>query len=130
MKILNKKAFSVVEYAMVFVIVIGAFLVMRSYIQRGIFGMQARAGQSFAFGRQYDPQKTIECGFDGGIWYDINCFKSLGCSLGNSSCELSCPGSSCSQLCIPTSCSAACGPGMDNCGNPCTGVTGCNADGP
>ena len=133
MKILNKKAFAVIEYAMILIIVIGAFLVMRSYIQRGIFGMSARAGQSFAYGRQYDPQKTIECGFDGitGSWYDTNCFKNAGCALGNASCEQSClVNSSCKNVCAPVSCSAACGTGTDNCGNPCTGTAGCDASGP
>ncbi len=127
----NKKAFSVVEYVVLVVIVIGAFIVMRSYIQRGIFGMSSQAGQSFSFGRQYDPQKTIECGFDGitGNWYDTNCFKSLGCSIGNSACEQNCPGSGCKQLCQPAYCSATCGAGTDNCGNPCTGVTGCGNQG-
>jgi len=123
MKMLNKKAFAVIEYVMVLIIVIGAFLVMRNYIQRGIFGLWGQAGQSFAFGRQYDPQKTVECGFDEftGNWYDSNCFKNLGCSDGNAQCEQNCPGTMCGQVCEPMYCSATCGQGVDNCGNPCTG---------
>ena len=53
-----------IEYAVLFVIIIGAFLIMRNYIQRGVFGMWGQSGQSFGFGRQYDSQKTIECSFD------------------------------------------------------------------
>ena len=75
MKILNKKALSVVEYTLLLVIVIGAFLIMKNYIQRGMFGSWAKTGQSFAFGRQYDSQRTIECATDGSVWYDNNCFK-------------------------------------------------------
>ncbi len=107
MKILNKKAFSVIEYAVLFVIIIGAFLIMRNYIQRGVFGMWGQTGQSFAFGRQYDPQKTIECSFDdqSNLWYDRNCFLSLSnqeCSSGNTACQegimnSSCQTSSCTQ---------------------------------
>jgi len=84
---MNKKAFSVVEYTLLFVIIIGAFLVMRNYIQRGIFGLWEQSGKSFAFGRQYDPQKTIECSFDGqsNLWYDHNCAASQ-CPNGDSSC--------------------------------------------
>jgi hypothetical protein len=77
MKILNKKAISVVEYTILFVIIMGAFLVMNHYIQRGVNGKWAQAGQGFAFGRQYDPQKTIECSFDpqSSQWYDRNCYE-------------------------------------------------------
>ena len=71
----NKKAFSVVEYVMLFVIVMGAFLVMRQYIQNGLQGNWGKTGQAFAYGRQYDPQKTVECDFDEqlNLWYDHNC---------------------------------------------------------
>jgi hypothetical protein len=75
MNLLNKKAFSVVEYVVLFVIIIGAFLIMRNYMQRGLFGVWGQTGKSFAFGRQYDSQKTIECDFDEqtNVWYDHNC---------------------------------------------------------
>jgi len=64
MRNLNNKAFSILEYTVLFVIIIGAFLIMRNYIQRGIYGNWGQSGQTFGFGRQYDPQKTIDCGFD------------------------------------------------------------------
>jgi len=133
MKIFKKQAFAVIEYVTILLIVMGAFLVMRSYIQRGIFSMHAKAGQGFAYGRQFDPQRTVECSYDGltGIWYDENCFKAANCSLGGLACEQGClTNSSCSSTCTPTYCSSACGTGTDNCGNPCTGTTGCNVDGP
>ena len=64
-------------------------------MQRGIFGMWGQSGKSFAFGRQYDSQKTIECDFDGqtNLWYDHNCFTSSGCAIGSAGCENSCQGS-------------------------------------
>ena len=108
MRLLNKKAFSVIEYAVLIVIIIGAFLVMRNNIQRGIFGMWGNSGQSFAFGRQYDSQKTVECSFDeqSNLWYDRNCFESLNnqeCSIGDTACQESimsgaCQTSSCSAV--------------------------------
>ncbi|MDE2221707.1 MAG: hypothetical protein KGK03_01410 [Candidatus Omnitrophica bacterium] len=91
MRITNKKAASILEFVGLFLIIITAFLIMRNYIQRGIYGASAKAGRSFAYGRQYDPQKTIECAFDDvtNQWYDYNCFeyyKSLdGCN--NVSCR-------------------------------------------
>jgi hypothetical protein len=108
MKILNKKAFSVVEYTVLFVIIIGAFLIMRNYMQRGIFGMWGKTGQSFAFGRQYDSQKTIECDFDeqSNLWYDRNCFVALSnqqCSVGDTACQEGIMNSACQT----SSCSSA-----------------------
>ena len=105
MNILNKKAVSIIEYTVLFIIVIGAFLVMSKYIQRGIFGNWGQSGKAFAFGRQYDAQKSVDCGFDeqSNVWYDRNCFKYKGCSFGDVSCEENCPGtggleSMCNQL--------------------------------
>jgi hypothetical protein len=105
MKILNKKAFSIFEYTVLFIIIVGAFLIMRNYIQRGIYGQWGKSGQSVGFGRQYDPQKSIECGFDeqSGLWYDHNCVESL-CPGGSPTCMQkiitggSCGASSCQQL--------------------------------
>lgn len=125
-----------IEYVTVLIIVIGAFLVMRNYIQRGIFGMWRNAGQTFAFGRQYDSQKTVDCAFDAqsNVWYDRNCYNSyekINQCNGGAVCDENiitgnlCSSSSCAKICKPTSCSNTCGPGTDNCGNPCTGTSTC-----
>ena len=107
MKIFNKKAVSVIEYSLLFIIIIGAFLVMRSSIQRGLYGTWAKAGQSFAFGRQFDSEKTIECSFDAtsSRWYDRNCYKAYITNAvcnGSQDCQeaaiTSCASSSCNQL--------------------------------
>jgi len=95
MRGVDKKAFSIIEYTILIVIIIGAFLVLRDYVQRGINGMWAGAGQGFGYGRQYDPQKTIECAYDmpSGKWYDRNCFEqavgslSPPCASGDTNCE-------------------------------------------
>ena len=77
MIILNKKGVAIIEYTLLFIIIIGAFLVMRNYIQRGVYNNWARTGQSLAFGRQHDAQKTIDCSFDEQLnkWYDHNCYN-------------------------------------------------------
>ena len=65
---------------------------MQGYIQRGINGNWGQTGQSFAFGRQYDSQKTVDCAFDGqsSNWYDHNCYEfyinAYACE-GNTDCE-------------------------------------------
>ncbi len=107
MRTLNNKGISIIEYAILFIIVMGAFLLMREYIQRGVHHQWNKTGQSFAFGRQYDAQKTIECGFDGTLnqWYDRNCYQyHLEKCAGDATCEESilatkkCESSSCQQL--------------------------------
>lgn len=95
-----------VEYVVLFVIIVGAFLIMRNYIQRGVFGTWGQTGQSFAFGRQYDSQKTIECGFDdqSNLWYDRNCVQSQCANAADPNCPESiitggsCKASSCAQM--------------------------------
>jgi hypothetical protein len=109
MKISNKKAVSVIEYVVLLVIILGAFLVMKTYIQRGMYGQWGQSGQAFAFGRQFDSQKSVDCSFDeiSNLWYDHNCLESLSqqeCYGGNVTCEEgiitggSCSASSCNQL--------------------------------
>ncbi len=112
MKILNKKAISVIEYSLLIVIILLAFFLMRNYIQRGIYSNWGKTGQSFAFGRQYDHQKSIECSFDDETnqWYDRNCYEYFlhanNCN-GDTTCEESiikntlvneCTASSCNEL--------------------------------
>lgn len=108
-KMTNKKGLSIIEFMVLFVIIIAAFMIMRNYIQRGLFGKWKEAGQSFTYGRQYDPSKTVECSFDeqSNLWYDRNCFdylKSTPSCVSNSSCDEaiitngSCSASSCSQI--------------------------------
>jgi len=95
MRFLNRKAFSIVEYAALLIIVISAFLIMKTYIQRGIHGNWGKTGQTFAFGRQYDPQNTIECGYDdtANMWYDRNClvsYTAAACSDGSTCSKAQC----------------------------------------
>jgi hypothetical protein len=82
---------------------------MKGYIQRGMNGKLQQTGQSFAYGRQYDSQKTIECAFDdvSNQWYDSNCYEyyknANGCN-GDPSCQESiittgtCSSNSCGKM--------------------------------
>ena len=109
MKIINNRAFAILEFALMFIIVIGAFIIMRNYIQRGAYGNWHKAGQAFAFGRQYDSQKTIECDFDQTYnqWYDHNCFMYLS-AQNCSNKDVTCTEGIISQgLCQQSSCSQA-----------------------
>ncbi len=110
--------FSVIEYLTLFVIIILAVVAMREHIQRGIFGLWGQTGQGFANGRQYDPQRSIECSFDpeSGLWYDDHCFTSAsvkqGChSVTGDFCADSsaCSSGQCADksICGPASCEEA-----------------------
>ena len=68
-----------VEYVILILFVITVILVMQKYIARSMSGHWKSVGDSFGYGRQYDPNKTLECGFDvdavGGGWYNIACYE-------------------------------------------------------
>ncbi len=73
---------SFIEYVVVIMLVMGAFLVFQKYIVRGFAGRWKAVGESLGQGRVYDPKMTTECIFDSlytNLWYDQACFKSRGC---------------------------------------------------
>ncbi|MDE1921234.1 MAG: hypothetical protein KGJ09_05440 [Candidatus Omnitrophica bacterium] len=108
----NKKAVSIIEYVGLLLIVITAFLVMKNYIQRGLYGAYAKTGQSFAYGRQFDPQKTIECAFDTvtNRWYDYNCAEYYKLEKG-------CHDTGCEESIISSLCAAGSGSYCTNLNN-------------
>ncbi len=75
MKITNK-AFSVIEYSIFIILIITALYVSKDFISRAIMGHWQAAGDTFAFGRQYDATHTMECSYDGesNKWYEQGCF--------------------------------------------------------
>ena len=75
---LKKRAQSSIEYMIVIIFVIGAILVFQKYIARAISGRWKTVGDSFGSGRQFDPRRTTECGYDSKYtlqWYDALCYE-------------------------------------------------------
>ncbi len=70
----QRKAFAVIEYLVMVAIIVLTFITFRFYVQHGYQGQMARTGESFAFGRQYDPEDTIVCAYDG-FWYSEACYN-------------------------------------------------------
>ena len=72
----NRQAFSVMEYVVLLVLVVSAMITFRLYLQRGYQGQMRKAGEGFAFGRQYDPNKTRHCAYDAMVngWYSTACY--------------------------------------------------------
>ena len=73
----NNKAAAVMEYAMLIMIILLTFLSFQKYVLRAVSGKWKTVGDSFGFGRQYDPVQTAECAFDErffNTWYDVRCF--------------------------------------------------------
>lgn len=47
-----------VEYAVLLVVVVAALLTMAVYAKRALTGKWREAGDTFGYGRQYEPQAT------------------------------------------------------------------------
>lgn len=72
----NRKAASMVEYTMLLVILIAAFVAGRQYVLRAFAGRWKASADSFGYGMQYHPKKTADCTWskDFGKWYDDACY--------------------------------------------------------
>lgn len=57
-KLLDRKG-SFYEYTILIIVIIGAIILMQPYIFRGIMGRWKSIGDTFGFGRQYDPGSTV-----------------------------------------------------------------------
>ena len=82
----GRRAFAVLEYVMMIIILAAGLYAFRNYIQRGFQGQYRKTGESFGFTRQYNPGASRDCAFDTDlkIWYEQGCFNnqiiSLGCA--------------------------------------------------
>ena len=84
------RAFSITEYLVVIMIIMGAFFIFKDYLIRGLSGHWKNASDQFGYGRQYEPSDTVECAFDSvwtHKWYDETCVENKRCPVGNPSCE-------------------------------------------
>lgn len=74
---MTNKGVAIVEYIVVILVIIAAMLAFRGYVQRAYQGSIARSGETFAYGRQFDPKDTIACAFDDkqNIWYAQACYN-------------------------------------------------------
>ena len=78
----NKNGRALIEYAVLIIIILTALYWMKGPIARTFYGRWKTTGDSFAFGRQYDPKRTTECGHyykitdKTWVWADERCFDS------------------------------------------------------
>ena len=86
----KKNAVAVLEYLMFIIIILGVAVVSQKYVTRAIFGKWKGSVDSLSFGRQYDPQKTLQCVFDPptGIWYDVQCAEAIYCASWDNPCMI------------------------------------------
>ncbi len=72
----GKKAASTLEYIMLLTMIMTAIYVSQKFIVRGFAGRWKQSADSFGFGKQYDPKKTIECQWSdvANRWYEKLCF--------------------------------------------------------
>ncbi len=71
--IARRRAFAVLEYVMLVIIVMFGLLAFSTYIRRGLQGQYRKVGTSVSFGRQFAAHGTIDCIHDG-VWYSQACF--------------------------------------------------------
>ena len=73
----SQQGFALVEYVVLIIVVITALLAFRGYVQRAYQGQMVKAGEGFAYGRQYDPSDTMACAYDDAIygWYSTACYS-------------------------------------------------------
>ncbi len=87
------KAQSTVEYMAVVVILLLAFLLLQKYIVRGFVGRWKSSGDTFGYGRVYDPNKTVECAYDYqffNAWYNQVCYENKCDCLSAASTDTTC----------------------------------------
>ncbi len=78
----EKKAQAALEYIVMITIIVMAIFIFQKYILRGMAGKWKTTGDSFGYGRQYDPKRTLECKFDyiyTDSWYSVERFEANDC---------------------------------------------------
>ena len=73
----NQSAFTILEYALLLIILMAGLFTMRPYVQHAMQGQYRKAGEGFAFTRQYNPGASADCAYDDKlkIWYAQACFN-------------------------------------------------------
>jgi hypothetical protein len=57
----DRRAASIIEYAVLIIMFLAAILLMQKHIVRTFFGRWKDAGDTFSYGEQYDANTTIDC---------------------------------------------------------------------
>ncbi len=53
---INRRAASIIEYSLLFAVVVAAIIGVQFYLKRAISGSWRNAADTFGYGRQYDPK--------------------------------------------------------------------------
>lgn len=102
----TRKAFSLLEYVVLLLVVLTVLISFRGFLQRSLQGQYRKVGETIGFLRQYSPRATIDCAYDDmlHIWYSQACFDNellaAGCTRSTS--FNTCAGS------VKAACQAAC----------------------
>lgn len=130
---IRKKGVFAMEYAVLVVVAVAALIVMAPYLKRALGGKWRQGGDSFGYGRQYEPGCTTVDGAGGG-----NCCGDHLCESFESyhTCPQDCPpdrvfcgdtgcdppGETCSSC--PSDCHDVCGDGCCNGSETCSSCPG------
>ncbi len=99
---------AVMEYLVLVIFLVSAFLVFQKYIVRAMSGRWKMVGDTWGHGRVWDPNKTEECLFDfrfTNLWYSKTCYDTQDCdcesSMGIELIDVDCQ--SCVEGCVTAS---------------------------
>lgn len=116
----TRKAISTVEYTFLILIVLGVLFAMWPYIKGAMTGKWKSSGESFGYGRRFDPTRSTECSYAQttatfGMWFDNNCYQHAvtSCAPADIACENAAKASCKTQACCENNTEA---PGGSNCG--------------
>jgi len=108
---LRRKAQSIMEFLALISFILAVFFIFQKYISRGFVGRMKATGDTWGYGRQYDPDITSNCRTSLSSldrWIDTDCFEANDCHtacLGFESDDATC--SACEDLCDTDICNNA-----------------------
>ena len=96
-KLSARRATSVIEYVIIIVILMYAFLAAQKYIVRAMAGRWKAAGDTFGMERQFNLSNTVECGYlatdhipRGYVWYEKKCYRACQDNVNYVACHANC----------------------------------------
>lgn len=71
----RNQGIATLEYIVVVLVLMAVFTSMAYMLPRIMASRWKTAADTFGLQKQYDPKKTVECGYYEGVWYEATCFK-------------------------------------------------------
>ncbi|MEI8011525.1 MAG: hypothetical protein WCI27_03445 [Candidatus Omnitrophota bacterium] len=75
----KERAFSLLEYLVLLLVVITTLVAFSGYMQHALHGQYRKTGETIGYLRQYSRTATVECAYDYDLnaWYAQSCFDNI-----------------------------------------------------